>query len=619
MGPNTKLFERLQSFSKESVPINTLDSFALEHDLLYSTDDRKVRQQADNLMLERMRPLLPKDDDVQLAYFLIFGKTVLEQKLGISLGEGLSGTDKKASKREVDLAEKTFTDYMNALDEAGVEYLMNNKGIRVPEGGLDVEKGQAGFQEFERTLNELLREEEDQGSVVMDNTTDPLTLAGLRESINITGNFLNQNINQRSKGSQMADDNFSSLMEGIRQAYRSNDMSALRDSSKQLAEFMESKASRSEKLKGHIAEFYSLQNAGQDMLALGQLLNFAVPQFGRLAAGRLPVQSAEQALRDFRNEIQRDLDQDRAGLRDPEEEQGEPDDDQGQEGEQGEIQEEQGDQMGLDDDPDELQEDDETQPTQQPTEGQQTAPPPTEGQPPTGQPTGAPAFINPKKVSVPASTKAYVTANDEKLDSSEFQKLRPSLKVINTDEIEEEVSQVDSQAIKKETVDFAYVPVRGWRSADNSVYGMGVISNKIQYSQPLLNHSGMDEIERIGYEKPMKQTWKPVDKTDPQLSKLTKPMREATSLGWNTQFRRLEFDLNYDTTPIDVDQSNLFAKTWQANSLYMPNKPTVPYADPFPSKSAEESTTDFADVPAKDTVLSSAGQGFYNNAGDQYS
>ena len=70
LGPGTRLFERLGSPDIKSVPINSLDALALEHDLAYSTGDRDHMRKADDLMIEKMK--LQQKSLLELLYPLLY-------------------------------------------------------------------------------------------------------------------------------------------------------------------------------------------------------------------------------------------------------------------------------------------------------------------------------------------------------------------------------------------------------------------------------------------------------------------------------------------------------------------------------------------------------------------
>ena len=193
-----------------------------------------------------------------------------------------------------------------------------------------------------------------------------------------------------------------------------------------------------------------------------------------------------------------------------------------------------------------------------------------------------------------ASTKQVKGINPD-----EFRKLRPDFKVLDDGEIQEDLLEIDEKAIEQETIDFSYVPIAGWRSKDNSIYGMNVISNNIQYASNKMNYTDIGLVRRVG-EEPIVPKLPVKRKDDYYIKELELPSREVQDLGFGTPFRNSDFELNYDTQPLPFYRSELVSNTnlYQAPYDFSENNKRVP---------------NVIKIPPSEMVLSTAQQGFLVN------
>jgi len=251
------------------------------------------------------------------------------------------------------------------------------------------------------------------------------------------------------------------------------------------------------------------------------------------------------------------------------------------------------------------------QPTPPPTTTTTQPPTPTTTQPPT--PTTTPEDVLLKDVELPqAEIKAAV--NDSNADLADFQKLRPTLRTVDEAELDKEVSQVDSAAILQETIDdFAYQPLRGWRTLGNSVWAGTQTTERMRFSKSKLNLSNVGQVERIGYMRPEPVAFqKPLPDNPKPIGSIMSEFFTQASLGWDIPMRSTDMPINTDTTPTQTSDQGLF-KSFYQGGLFNPTYDQTAYT-PDSGWGAKD-IKQMVDVPAKQTVLSSAGQGFYIHDG----
>jgi len=188
---------------------------------------------------------------------------------------------------------------------------------------------------------------------------------------------------------------------------------------------------------------------------------------------------------------------------------------------------------------------------------------------------------------------------------NQFNQLRPDFKTIQDDLVEKEINPIDSKDIKMETIDFNYVPVRGWRSEDNSIYGMSVVADNIRFAEPFINHSGAFEVERLGYMEPLRTEYvAPISKEEqnkPVVDGMVLPMLNSEDLQWDIPFINQEPSLNYDTKPAQNEDANMFWSSLK-NSIYIPDEAQMAFEDPTPSKTPEK---EFSTEPKPSKIIDS--------------
>jgi hypothetical protein len=182
--------------------------------------------------------------------------------------------------------------------------------------------------------------------------------------------------------------------------------------------------------------------------------------------------------------------------------------------------------------------------------------------------------------------------------------LRPDLQVIQDDKVHQEVDPIGDMAIKMETIDFNYVPIRGWRAKGNSIYGMSITEKNIRFSEPFLNSTLAYHVERLGHMEPLKVPYVEA-KPPPTIPSMTKPFRNTENLEWGIDFINKEPKLNYDTQPAQFEDANLFTSHWQ-KSLFVPDTKQMAWTNSFPKGSEPQFDTE----PSKnDNIQSSVGLG----------
>jgi hypothetical protein len=587
LGPGTRLFERLTSEPTiKSVPINSLDALALQHDLAYSTGDRGHMRRADDLMIEKMKPLYSASSDVRAAYWVMSLKRFMDQSLNMDMGP-LTGSGKTASADELELTSRVYDDYLLFLERSGITFLPDNAGLSAEH--VDFDAGREIYNDMKESAMRLAGVEDlPEGEVRRfagprgDNLKDPIEKKEKE--------FVSPHIPEMSS--------FSTLVQNLNSNQSKENSDAL------LAALTSTINVSTPELDAAVKLYH---DSPDQMVRLGALLNRVIPAFKNTVEGQAfhRGQAGDFAnLKALRDSIKEQFTSAPTAapptMPPPTEE---------------ELQHALT--MGRDQ-------------TAGPTAAESARAPPTEEElqhaltmgraPPTAAPTSttaptskaldtvaptaAPTSTTAPTSKAPLFVERPVPANqiknqvEDRIDSADFQKLRPDFKVLDERELEQEVEQINDKDIREETIDFSYVPVTQNRSPGNTVLQDAATTENIQYSGPFLNHTKIGFASAVGA-KPTRE--KALDGTplsngtQVEIKSLTKPMFEATSLGWDIPFRSATQPLNIDLAPIQNDNSNLYARDWMGNILLNPQPDQEPFIDPHPKGRQEKPTTIQAD------------------------
>jgi len=559
LGPGTNIDRKLASgMSKGGIPINRVDEIAFEHDVLYRLPGQNAHRQADVEMLQSLEKLAETNSDAQIAYAVIYAKQVMETKLGMSFGE-YSGDPSIVS--DMSNARDIIESYEDMLDSAGVEIPSDGSPTKGDFDNLDTE---AMAPHFERT-NELLQDKPEETPVV----TPAITPV---EAPTVTpGETLNET---KITPPVSIEPTMENLLQSISELSEfvntdSKDFRKSRELADAIVGQIEVLAPPGLQLSRALKRYRANRNA---VSALGDLTLNILPFMARSP-------EVEQDISNIRGVIQDSVTAGSVPSTTPSG--GAPS----------------------------------TAPTSGvPSGGAPSGGAPSGGAPPTGgHGTRKPVSIDPPLpfTAVPVDAlQQNINRAQDNIDAQDFHKFRPQLATLQPEKYEPEMEPLADEDIKQETIDFSYVPVRGWVPEGNSIYNMSVIQNNIRYKGAHPNKTGVGRINRVGYARPLEVQWDIPEAKDPHIQKLQKPMIIAGSLGRDVPFKKAEFQLNYNTQPIDVDQSNLFNNHW-SNSLYVPDAGRVPFQAVNPSRTADmnEASTD---PSRRDNVMSSVGLGFYN-------
>jgi hypothetical protein len=111
--------------------------------------------------------------------------------------------------------------------------------------------------------------------------------------------------------------------------------------------------------------------------------------------------------------------------------------------------------------------------------------------------------IDPKVDEDPARTvskraKQFDVVGEDQLESQDFQKTWPSMRMIQDKELKKEIDVLDSNYIKKDTANFSYDPVSMNESADSSLYKDGLMIDKLREETGYLIEGDVGLIKRVG-------------------------------------------------------------------------------------------------------------------------
>jgi hypothetical protein len=154
--------------------------------------------------------------------------------------------------------------------------------------------------------------------------------------------------------------------------------------------------------------------------------------------------------------------------------------------------------------------------------------------------------------------------------------LRPEFKNATMEDVKNEFNDIDQQAIKQETVDFNYVPVRGWTAKGNSIYEAQVIIDKLE-SSGAINQAGTLDIERLGHNKPLRVKYQSRNrKTRPDIKALDVPFFNTRAPIQARRFISSDSQLNYTLNPVDTSGILDMRGTFN-NRLYNPSSVNTDY------------------------------------------
>ena len=609
-GPGTNVFSRLAD-TKNSLPLNELDTLAMEHDLAYTTGDREFMQKADNKMLKDLEAMYtPGDIDTATVYWFMRFKTTLDQTFGWELPGGLTGIPGKvASDTEKKRITNVVDNFKDFLIDSGITLKPNNAGYNTPP--VQDDKGKESLATLKQSINELVKEDEGIKKVIFGETKnippdiDPLSQSTMSASSKV----------KRKERSPMLHVPRTEL-QGLVDAFAKTGAKAEADDLFQFfskrSEFGNTKAD--DRLREEVAKYSEISDP---TVAIGHLLNNIVPKFRR-AELNFMVDDSIRKLKSIKEDIQRRVSREaeeasatpppfeEALLAPTEEEQKASAEDvpAGDVGEAEAVEE-----AKVPEDVGEAEAEAEAK-VPEAVGGEELKV--AEDVPPLA---GATASLFTERVAPVARAGQIVRADKDKLDAQNFQKFRPDFRTIDEKEVEEEITKIDSDGIRQETIDFSYVPVSGWRSVDNSIYGMGAVNKNIQFSEPFLNHTDIGIVQAKG-KAPMVV---PVDDgtppVDPKLEQLQKPMFLQSSLQWDIPMMPTTQPLNIGTVkmmPVTASQENSFLVPWMFNKNINPFPKNVPFVtfDPPRTDLPEDQIPE--KIPPSEMINSSVGLGLMN-------